>query len=205
MQRHSPLEIKKIKYLRRSGFSIEYIMRELNLPKTTVWHHIHDIKLTGSQKLILRSNQGGSKKRKEENIELAKVRAQKLLNSQRREDVIILAMLYWAEGHKRFTCGFTNTDGKMMSVYLNIMRSSFGISEHMIHVTVRIFIGMRKYDCLRYWSSVTGKPTSEIKLRINDGGTRGKSKYGICRVVILRGHNTLKLIHALVDNIASAY
>ena len=205
MKKYSCIDIEKIKSLRRKGLSIGKIVHILHLPKTTVWNYIQDVHLSPEKELLLRLSQGGSKKRKEEYIRQAKEQAILLLKGKDRESIIILAMLYWAEGHKKNSCGFTNTDGKMISIYLYIIRTVLKIPESRIHVTVRIFSGMKRQECLKHWSSVAHKPIADIKLRINDGGTSGKKKYGICRIEILKGHKTLKLMHALVDNIIATY
>jgi hypothetical protein len=34
---------------------------------------------------------------------------------------------------------------------------------------------------------------------MNDGGTRGRTKYGMCRVGVKKGGQFLKLMHALID------
>lgn len=191
--------------MRSDGFSIQQIMLKLSLPKTTVWNHIQDIKLSSSQKAILRSNQGGSRKRRIENIKISEEKARLLLKSKARESAIIISMLYWAEGHKNRVCEFTNTDDKMVSLYLKILRGTLKIEEKRIGITVRIFTGMKKTDSLSYWSFVTGVAPEKIKLRLNDGGVRGKTKYGICRVTVRKGHGTLKLMHSLVGEINSEY
>ena len=51
MRVHPKNKIKKLKLLRRQGFSINELVSELNIPKTTVWHHIKEVKvfLNGAQ------------------------------------------------------------------------------------------------------------------------------------------------------------
>ncbi|MEI7513157.1 MAG: hypothetical protein WCJ74_00865 [bacterium] len=202
MKIHSEKIIRKIKELRRQGFSIQQIMFLMSLPKTTVWNYIQDVSLTEEQKAILRTNQGGSTKRRENAIEEAENLASDLLKSKKRESVIIISMLYWAEGHKKNTCSFTNTDMLMISVYLKILRDSLKIPKDRIEITIRIFTGMNRVSCLSYWSSVTGVPKENIRVRFNDGGSSGKTTYGICRVTVIKGHMILKLMHALVGKIS---
>ncbi len=199
---HSDNKIEEIKRLRRNGFGINHIVSLSAVPKTTVWHHVHDVRLSNTQKAVLRSNQGGSRKRKLDNIKKAEERASLLLNNRGREFIAMIAMLYWAEGHKKGRCEFTNTDGRMIAFYLKILRYKLDISEQQIKVAIRIFTGMKEKECLNYWSSVVNIPARNIKVRMNDGGSSGRTKYGMCRITIIKGHGMLKLMHALIDKVS---
>src|SRR3989344_7138306 len=152
MRVHSVAKINKLKKLRKSGYSINELVKALNIPKTTVWHHISGLKLSPQVLRKIRSNQGGSKKRKEANLLKAKDMAVGILKSDNRELALIISMLYWAEGTKG-DCEFINSDGRMLALYLHILRGVFGIKNKDIKPTMRIFSGMDEKECLRYWSS----------------------------------------------------
>src|SRR6185503_20966286 len=112
MRVHTEDKIKKLKILRRKGYSINEIVFELKIPKTTVWHHIQKVKVPLEYLSLLRSRQGGSKKRKESKLFEAKIRSVNLLKSVDRESVLMFAMLYWAEGTKKNAFQFINSDGR---------------------------------------------------------------------------------------------
>lgn len=198
MRKHSLQKINSIKKLRRFGYSINEIVSELSVPRTTVWHHVHNVKVLPKYLPLLKTKRGGSRKIKERNLQAAAERAEKLLQKSDRTLAIILAMLYWGEGSKK-VCEFINSDGKMIQVYLKILRNYLNISDDFIKITVRYFSGMDKKECLKYWSENTGISKSKFIVRFNDGGTRGKTRYGMCRITVRRGHNTLKLIHSLIN------
>ncbi len=200
--RHSKEKIKQCRALREKGYSIIDIMQELSLPKTTVWNNVHDIKLSTEQKKALESSRGGSRKRKLKSIELAKDRAKELFDGPYRHFITIITMLYWAEGHKKGVCVFTNTDQKMIKVYLSVLRNILKIPEHRLKITIRIFTGMIREECLKFWSEVTNISPYLIKVRFNDGGTSGRTKYGMCQVTIRKGHNELKLMDAFKNVVA---
>lgn len=126
----------------------------------------------------------------------ADVRAESLLAGKHRDSAIAVAMLYWGEGHKK-RCDFINTDGTMIRTYLWIMRNVFEIPDSGLVPTIRIFSGMDKEECLSYWARVTGFPKNKFRIRLNDGMTRGRSEHGMCRIVVKRGGDILKLIIAL--------
>jgi hypothetical protein len=194
---HSKEKIYKLRQLRRNGSSIEDIVRRLSIPKTTVWHHIQGIELSDEHRARLRANQGGSKLKKQRDLAKARAEARDIYKGPTGHLCSLIAMLYWAEGNKD-RCVFTNTDPNMISAYINIMTKGFGIEPDRVSLIVRYFTGMDEGDCIRYWSKVTGRSVKSIKTYFNDGGKRGKSAFGICRVTIRRGAYQLKLLNELI-------
>lgn len=198
MRVHSLQKIQRIKELRKLGHSINELAEKLSVPKTTVWHHIREVKVLPKYLPVLNAKRGGSRKIKEKNLQIAKEKAKILLQGSNKKLAIALAMLYWGEGSKK-VCEFINSNGKMIQVYLKILRDYLNIPNNSIKVTIRYFSGMNKNKCLNYWSIITGINRGKFIVRFNDGGTRGKTKYGMCRITIKRGHKILKLIHSLID------
>lgn len=200
MRVHSVEKIKELKKLRRRGYSINELVAKLFIPKTTVWYHIHNVKVSHQYIPALMAKRGGSAKRAQKNWENAQRQAKELLQSSLRDYLITIAMLYWGEGNKK-VCEFINSDGKMIQIYLGIMRKVFNVPEEAIKATVRIFSGMNRTLCLNYWSDIANIPKHRFIVRLNDGGTRGKTKYGMCRITIRKGANVLKLLHSLKNQI----
>lgn len=200
MRVHSIEKIEEMKTLRRRGYSINELVEKLSVPKTTVWHHVHNVRILPKYALLWKSKRGGSAKRKQNNLKKAGERAEELLKGPDRELVVSIAMLYWAEGSKK-VCEFINSDGRMIKLYLDILKNIFNIPNKGIKPTMRIFTGMDKKQCLNYWSQITGIPKKEFVIRFNDGGTKGKTKYGMCRITVKKGGNVLKLIRSLIEKI----
>ncbi len=200
MRIHSVEKIKELKRLRKKGLSINELVTKLSIPKTTVWHHIHNIKVSQKYILILKGKRGGSAKRKRINLEEALEYAQKLLQNPTRELSIIIAMLYWGEGSKK-RCEFINSDGRMIKTYLIVLRNVFNIQEEFIKPTMRIYSGMNKKECLNYWSRITKISRHKFIIRFNDGSTKGRTKYGMCRITVKKGGNVLKSIQSLIDQV----
>jgi len=200
MRIHSIEKIKELKRLRKKGLSINELVTKLSIPKTTVWHHTHNIKVSQKYILILKGKRGGGAKRKRINLEKALEYAQKLLQNPTRELSLIIAMLYWCEGSKK-RCEFINSDGRMIKTYLIVLRNVFNVQEEFIKPTMRIYSGMNRKECLNYWSMITKIPRHKFIIRFNDGGTKGRTKYGMCRITVKKGGNVLKSIQALIDQI----
>lgn len=200
MRIHSIEKIKELKKMRKRGFSIPELVEKFSIPKTTVWHHVHNIRILPKYLPILKAKRGGSTKRKQKNLEEARKKAQTLLQGHNRDVVIAIAMLYWGEGSKK-RCEFINSDEKIIESYLVVLREVFNVPENDIKPIMRIFSGMKREECLNHWSRVTKIPRYKFIVRFNDGGTKGRTRYGMCRIVVRKGSNILKLIHSLIDQV----
>src|SRR3989344_1246159 len=186
MRIHSPEKIRKLQSLRKRGYSINELVTKLSIPKTTVWHHVQGLAILPKYTTTLKAKRGGSTKRFAQAVREAQSRAKIILSGPFREQAIALAMLYWGEGHKK-SCEFINSDGSMIQMYLKILRNVFEVPEEAIKPTMRIFDGMDYDTCLSYWSQVTGIPKGSFTVRFNDGGTRGRTKFGMCRITVRKG------------------
>ncbi len=200
MHVHSREKIEKLKELRANGYSISQLMSELSMPKTTVWHHIQKISLSQQAIALIKSRQSSSKIRSENNWKRARDQAKKLLKNKHRYACSLAAMLYWAEGNRKGFV-FTNTDGRMVKLFLTILREDFEIKEEDIKLTIRIFDNLNKRECVAYWSRVTGLPKKKFMIYLNDGATKGKARYGICRLAVRKSGNLFKLTSSLIDSI----
>ncbi len=197
MKKHSEIKISKIKELRKIGFSINEIVDALGVPKTTVWHHLKNVVVSSAVQKILKSKRGGSAVRSKKQWVESEIRAKEILLSKHRTLAIAAAMLYWGEGGKK-VCDITNTDARLMQLYLKFLYDVLGIIPSNIKFVVRVFTGMDANFCIKYWAENLNLHQSEFQLRYNDGGISGKAKYGICRITLKKGGRILKLMHSLI-------
>jgi hypothetical protein len=107
-------------------------------------------------------------------------------------------MLYWAEGCKK-AFNFVNSDGRMVDLYVKILVKVFDIDKERIIPTMRIYSQMDEKECLNYWAKITGLPKDRFFVRIDDGGKESSTKYGMCRITISKGSDTLKLVLSLIQ------
>jgi len=201
MRIHSLEKIEQLKKLRKKGLSINELVVKFSIPKTTVWHHVHSVKIPLGYAIILKAKQGGSTKRREKKIKKAQEYSKQLLKTDYREIIIAASMLYWGEGSKN-VCELINSDGQIIKCYLIFLRKVLNISEKFIKPTLRIFSGMEEKKCLNYWSDITGIPKHRFLIRLNDGGTKGRTKFGMCRITVRKGSDTLKLLHAIIEQVS---
>ncbi|MDP3697866.1 MAG: hypothetical protein Q8R55_07745 [Candidatus Taylorbacteria bacterium] len=177
-------------------------MREFSLPKTTIWHHVHKIKLSSEQVLRLRSAGGRtSSARKQLALEKAGKEALKIINSDQKYHVSLLSMLYWAEGDNKNNFSFVNTNDDMIRLVIRVLDKCLGIKRSQLLITIRYFTGMNRGNCLEHWSKVTGVPKNQIRMYYNDGGSRGRKEFGMCRIGVKKSSYLFKLIRALISSL----
>lgn len=204
MQIHSNQTIDRLKVLRKKGYSIHELMRAFSLPKTTIWHHVHKIKLSPEKVLRLRSAGGRtSSARKQLAIKRAEKEAFKIVNSDLRYHVSLLSMLYWAEGDNKNNFSFVNTNDDMIKLVIQILDRCLSVKKDQLLITIRYFTGMNRDNCLNHWSKVTGVPKNQIRMYYNDGGSRGRKEFGMCRIAVKKSSYLFKLVRALINNIVN--
>lgn len=200
MRVHSRQIISHIKELRKQGKSVPEIMSLTGLPKTTIWHHVHDIKLPPNLQKRISSNQGGSRKRYIEALDRAGREARRLLSSKHRELCVSSAMLYWAEGSKRELV-FTNTDTAMVQVYMRFIRDVLKVPESDITPLIRISDPLKPRLVKSHWSKALNVSCRVITINHNNVQNKTKSKYGICRINVKRNSFYLKMIQCMIQDI----
>ena|SRR3989344_1508366 len=204
MRIHSDQTINRLKLFRQRGYSILELMSEFSLPKTTIWHHVHKIKLSPKTILKLRSAGGRtSNARKQRALEKATKEALVIIDSDLRYQVSLLAMLYWAEGDNKNNFSFVNTNADMIKLVIYILGECLGVKKDQLLITVRYFTGMNRSGCLEHWSRITGVPKNKIRMYYNDGGSRGRTEFGMCRIGVKKSSYLFKLIRALINKVIS--
>lgn len=205
MRKHALDVISSLKKDRISGLPISSLVKKYSLPKTTVWHHIKDVKMSVSAQRIARSSQGGSREKSRLEWCRAESESTKLVSDIKQDEAwpILFAALYWAEGTKRSGFVFTNTDENMIRVFLHLLRKYLHIHNNDLDVLIRTRTPKDPMVCKKYWSQVTNLSEKEIKINHNDKQNKSKSLYGICRITVRKGGFNLKLAHCLIRRVTA--
>jgi hypothetical protein len=203
VSRHDPLVISGVKEDRVTGMTIVQLMAKYELPKTTVWHYIKDIALSDEARKRAQANRGGSKGRSEKEWERAQQHANDILKNIDLASAwpVLYAALYWSEGTKS-SFVFTNTDERMIGVFLSILRSAFGIQNQELDFMIRTCVPMNPDECRKHWAAVAQVPESQIRINHNDMHNKSHTRYGMCRITLRKGFYHLKLVHCLFKSIA---
>jgi len=203
MRVHSLEKIKKLKKCRKMGYSIPQLMRKFSVPKSTVWYHVHNIKVPKKHRVAIRKRQGGGKAKNERNWKKANKEARDRMKTINKKDTMIVALtaLYWGEGTKRGAFVFTNTDEDIIKVFLKCLREGFGVKDEDITAMVRIGSNMDPRYSSDYWQKTTRLPPENIILNRNKKQNKSRFKYGICRIRLKRGSYMLKLAKTLTKEL----
>lgn len=198
MRKYPLIKIENLKKRRKAGYSIQDLMKEFSMPKTTIWHHVHDIKLSEEQRNKIKEKQGGSKLRAEKQWEKANSLASQIVRFIDLDEItpVVLSLLYWAEGNKKGFV-FTNTDPNMIRIFLKVLRDKFGVKNASIKAVIRINNFQNPSECLNYWQKITNIPFRNITTDLNPVQNKGKSIYGVLRITVIKGGKILKLVDSL--------
>jgi hypothetical protein len=196
-KRHSLSVVKSIRKDRLFGLSIPQLVEKYSIPKTTIWHHVHDIVLPDNIKREILARQGGSIQRKLGRIRDAETRASSLLCGKDREFVVAVAMLYWAEGHKKSFI-FTNTDELMLRVYIKFLNEVLEINKDDYRILIRTSDPIVPASAVSHWSNVLDLPASAFVVNHDNIQNRTKTKFGICRIMVAKSNYYHKIMLSLI-------
>lgn len=195
--------------LRKEGKSYSEIMRELNVPKSTLSYWLRDISLTEKQNSDLneRLQDKISKGRLKTSIALRArrmVRENRVFDEAEREfkefieDPFFTAgiLLYWAEGAKKSNYfSFINSDPAMLILMVKWLKKYFALESSLLKYRLYIHLPYRNENCEEYWAKLldissenfyktTYKPTPHDVKKNND--YKGCLRVIITRIDVLR-------------------
>lgn len=211
--------------LRKQGYSYTEILKEINVSKSTLSGWLRNIKLNNIQFERLRSKNEyarhlGSIALRNNRIN----KTNKIIEAAKSEINIISctnlkiigAVLYWAEGSKQNENRpskeliFTNSDPKMIKVYLLWLDKCFLIEQKNIKFEIYIHETYNKTpeELSSYWSSVTNFPVNMLskiyfkKNKVNSiRKNKGDSYHGVLRITVRKSTDLSRKVMGLVEGI----
>lgn len=177
---HGIKDRELVRSLRKKGYSLNQIVKEARIPKSTIRGWIADLTLTPEQRTKLRvaaneSLQSGRINAQKKFRQIRSLREKELYSEGKKETEkltqreLFLAgiALYWAEGFKNKyekRLGFCNSDPNMIKFYIYWLEKALGVSRDQI--TARLSINVthkeRESEILNFWVQATGVPTSSF-------------------------------------------
>ncbi|MBI3486115.1 hypothetical protein HY025_04205 [Candidatus Daviesbacteria bacterium] len=190
--------IKEIRFLRSQGHSVPEISNQVAVSKTSVLRYVQGVEILPDYLAQWAGKRGGSRKKRLLKESQAFEEGKKLVNNlSKKEKLLILSALYWAEGNKR-DFSLSNTDPNLISVFIQSLREVFNLEDNKFFVNIRIYEDLDKEKCLDFWSKVVRIPKENIKgFNVLQGKKKGKLEYGMCRVRISKGGDILKKIKGI--------
>lgn len=204
--------------LREKGYSLNEIINKVGVSKSTASIWVRNVVLNDKarKRLLTKIKKGQllggeSKRRIVENSMLEKVgAASHALKNYKLDNTgirLICALLYYCEGVKDHHNGvrFTNSDPKVIRLFLKLFRQGFAIDERKLRMGVHLHEYHNKVTILKLWSNISKIPLKQfIKpyLKANTG-KRIRDNYPGCATVYYynndMGRELLSIAHAFFN------
>lgn len=185
--------------LRRNGKSINYIVKELGVPKSTLSGWLKDVVLTESQISKLQEYQNISLARarvnaavrhkadKELRLEQAKSEAKNVLDRLAITNDILdlaLAMLYLGEGAKSGGTSLASSDPKILLFTILALEKVYNLSRDSIRLELHLRMDQNEDVTKKYWAEMLGVSLEQFTYTSFDKRTAGRPTYesykGVC-------------------------
>jgi len=194
-------ERNKARALRRQGWRIKDIAKEVGIRSDTVSKWCRDIELTSDQIAAIAAEDPGwlarhdaAQQTKKEALE-QRITYQKAGRERAREgsDLHLLGcMLYWGEGAKgRNHLKFVNTDPHMLKLYMRFLREEFQIQDKDIYLNVMHhtknedeIVEIRNYWL--NWLNLSLECNVNMQLKKGSDSRKSRYEYGICSIDVSR-------------------
>lgn len=162
---------RKAEEKRRKGNSIGQIAKDLHVSKSTVHEWVKTIEgatryaQLGKDRWIREIQPLGAlgqRKKREKKIALIQSEVQnelKMLQVTNELNKAVLCGLYWAEGSKnRGMLNFANTDPKLMTLFITLLRRCFPLDEQKFRVRLHLHWYHKEQEVKKFWSNLLKVP-----------------------------------------------
>ncbi len=187
--------------MRRAGKSYREIHEALRIPPSTLsaWFGGEDWSIKIKDRLIASTRESHTTRL----IQLNKVRGEHLAKAyetareEAREEFVALKydplfisgiMLYWGEGAKDPKQGvkFTNSDPKMVNLYVAFLTRACRIPVEKIKAYVLIYPEIEEKTCRAYWVKMSGLPWENFTKSVVIAGRHATRRlgWGVCTVSV---------------------
>lgn len=188
--------------LRKTGMSMNDIVRTLGVSKASVSLWVRDVPLTAAQRKRLNA-QGHSvdaiEKRRLNRMRNTAARHRILIDSakeaipslSRHELLLVGAALYWGEGNKsnKGTAGVANSDPHVIQIMMRFFREICEVPPGKFRGHVHTFSHLNSEDAEMYWSEISGIPRAQFyktysKPSIASKGKKDSLPYGTFQIYV---------------------
>lgn len=167
----------RVANLRKTGDSINTIVRKTGIAKSTISLWVRDIILPESIRFTLEEAQlkgrekgrvANKKRRAFEGTERANEAKKNILKTLQpatpRFWRLIASLLYWCEGEKTnfSTLRFTNSDPELVQSFLTALRSGFPLDEKKFRVLMHLHSYHEEQKQKNFWSKLTRIPKNQF-------------------------------------------
>ena len=162
--------------LRQNGYSLNQIHENLGIAKSTTSLWLRNIKVGKSAFKKIQHGTSEGRLRGRMKITARRIARENLLKQLVSQELstinlddvsvrLLCSFLYWAEGSKsKDSVCFTNSDPRMVAVYLKLLRNGFDIDEKRLGAWLHLHQYHDRQEMLKFWSGVTSIPVEQIKI-----------------------------------------
>ncbi|MEX0877761.1 MAG: hypothetical protein WDZ40_02750 [Candidatus Spechtbacterales bacterium] len=204
-------EKRKARELRKKGWSIREITKELGVAKGSVSVWVRDIELTKKQKQKLSKNRVSFEvveQRRQTRLKNENARRQRIIDSAKDEikklsknDLFLVGVsLYWGEGAKTRRSGvqFSNSDPEMIRIIVKFFREVCNVPTDKLIGRIHIHPHLDFKKAEGYWSNVSGIPLTQFYKTYRKPNKSSKNKkdtlpHGTFDIIICNTELFLKL------------
>lgn len=196
------LEKVEARRLRKQGKSMNEIVRELKVSKSSVSYWVRDIKLTSRQRKEL-TDRGFSidaiEKRRQNRIANTNLSHQIVVDKakgdisdlSRYELLLVGVALYWGEGSKanRNVASVANSDPAIIKTMMRFFKEICGVEDNKFRGHIHTFSHLNTDEAEEYWSKVSGIPKSQFyktytKTSSASQGKKDSLPYGTMQIYV---------------------
>lgn len=172
--------VKRVRDARVGGRSIKSLARDFRLPYSTVARWVNDI---DSPNVQFRRARAKDEQRKNQLKYVARE-----FRLTRKSAQLFAALLYWCEGSKYPASNFlhfANSDWRMASAFLELLRRGFQIDETKLRIHLQIHQTHNYKDLVRFWSTLLRVPATRFykpTITKPTGRSKRRTYLGTCTI-----------------------
>lgn len=208
--------------LRKKGYSYSEILKDIPVAKSTLSLWLRSVGLAKQQKQKITEKRlagalRGAKSRRDYRLKITediKNKAAKEIGNINERDLWLIGIsLYWAEGTKERECGknsgiiFTNSDPRMILLFLKWLRTYFLIDRSEIIYEIYIHETANIESAKIYWSKILSISTEEIRVYLKKNRIKtirnntSNTYYGLIKVKAKKSTNLNRKIAGWINGI----
>lgn len=193
---------RRAEMLRKQGYSMNAIQKELAVSKSTVSIWTREIRISKTQrerlsrkpfsrKAVEKRRQARIKNEEEKRGAVISIARNSIGVLSARELWLIGSALYWAEGGKtrRSLVRFTNSDPSMMRIVMRFFREVCKVPEEKFRVQIHLHSNLDPERARIYWSKITKIQKSRFYKtyirRAENKNMKSSLPLGTCNVYVL--------------------
>jgi hypothetical protein len=200
---------KKAVAFRKQGLSYKEIKEKIGAPKSTLSAWLKSVPLkpeyrerlyTKQIQILSRGSQSQKERRAREVKEIID-KAKQEINTPLSEQSFKLfgAALYWGEGTKGNMLQVTNSDPRLILFMVNWIEKIFSIKRKFLKARLNIYPQQNEREIKRFWSDLTGIPTSNFGKSyvkpLSSGYKKNNLYYGTIRIEVPKSGNYIHEVY----------